>query len=269
VVSWRFIVLAVVGAFALITAVNISYRVFRDAKVAIYVNSDHLITPTLIGGGLFFLVTLVGLVTIGKLRPRDLGWQRSKVGAGLVATVGVWAAFQLIELAAALASGATPQLSSAWTAAGWATAVGTFLGLILGIAPGEETFFRGFLLPQVRMKFAHIKTTSAVVLAVLVSQLLFALYHLPNLVMGNGGKVGTTAADIAVQLGIDFLTGVVYAALYLRTGNLFLVIGIHALQDASTSLVATPINPALVILTLATVLLLATSIPARRGGTNG
>ena len=31
---------------------------------------------------------------------------------------------------------------------------------------------------------------------------------------------------------------------------------------------ATPINPALVILTLATVLLLATSIPARRGGTN-
>jgi uncharacterized protein len=269
VVSWRFIVLAVAGAFALITAVNIGYRVFRDAKVAIYVNSAHLITPTLIGAGLFFVVTLLGLVTLGRLRPSDLGWQRSRVGAGLLATAGVWLAFQLVELVAALAFGTALRLSPDWTAADRATTVGIFLGVALGVAPGEETFFRGFLLPQIQLKFGHVTATTAVVLAVLVSQLIFGLFHLPNLLMANGGKVDTSAPDIAVQLGLDFLIGVVYAGLYLQTGNLFLVIGIHTLQDAGTSLLATPIDPALVIFMLAVVLLLATFVPARRGGTDG
>jgi uncharacterized protein len=266
VLSWRFIAVAYVGAFALITAVNLGYRVFRDIKIAIYVNSAHLITPTLIGAGLFFVVTTLALLATGKLHPNDLGWKRSTLARGLALTVGLWIAFQLVELAAALATGAAPRLSPDATAAGWATAVGTLLGLLLGLAPGEETFFRGFLLPALRAKFAHMKTTSAVVVAILVSQLLFALYHLPNLVMGNGGKVGTTAPEIAVALGLDFLIGVVFAGLYLRTGNLFLVIGIHALQDAGTSVVATPIDPALVIFTLAVVLLLATFIPTRRRG---
>jgi uncharacterized protein len=93
-------------------------------------------------------------------------------------------------------------------------------------------------------------------MAVVTSQLLFALYHLPNLVVGNSGQVGTSPTEIAVQLGLDFCIGVVYAALYLLTGNLFLVIGIHALQNAGTSLVATPIDPHLVMFALAVVLLL-------------
>jgi CAAX protease family protein len=109
--------------------------------------------------------------------------------------------------------------------------------------------------------------SAATALAIAVSQLLFALYHLPNLVLGNSGKVGTAPADIAVQLGLDLVFGVVFAALYLRTGNLFLVIGIHTLQDAGASLVAAPINPSLVIVILAVILLLATFIPIHRGCT--
>jgi membrane protease YdiL (CAAX protease family) len=136
--------------------------------------------------------------------------------------------------------------------------------MVMALAPAEETFFRGFLLPQLRIKFAHLNTPAAV--AIVASQLLFALYHLPNLVMGNSGHVGTAPTEIAVQLGLDFLIGVVYAALYLLTRNLFLVIGIHALQNAGTSLVATPIDPHLVMFALAVVLLLLTFRRVRESG---
>ncbi len=265
-VSWRFITLATGGVFALITALNASILAFHDFYVTVYVTSAHLVTPTLIIAGVFFAVVMIGLVAIGKLRPRDLGWRRSTVGRGLTLVAGVWIAMQLVELVAALATGPGPRLSTDWTAAGAATAVGGLLGLALGIAPGEETFFRGFLVPQLRMKFSHMKATRAVTVAILASQLIFALYHLPNLVMGISGEVGTSPTDIMAQLGLDFLIGVVFAALYLRTGNLLLVVGIHALQDAGTSLVATPIDPSLVIFTLAVILLLATFAPAHKGG---
>jgi len=261
-VSWRFLALAMAGVFALITALNVSFRVFHDVYVTVYVRSAHLVTPTLIIGGVLFAVTMIGLVTLGKLRPSDLGWQWSKLGPGLALTAGIWIGMQLVELAATVASGTAPRLSPDWTVAGWATVVGVLLGQALGLAPAEETFFRGFLLPQLQMKFASMTARGAVAIAIAVSQLLFALYHLPNLVLGNTGKGGTSPTDIAVQLGLDLMFGVVFAGLYLRTGNLFLVIGIHALQNAGTSLVATPINPALVIFMLAVVLLLATFIPA-------
>ena len=112
-------------------------------------------------------------------------------------------------------------MSPSRSAAGWATAVGLLLGQALGIAPAEETFF------------------------------------LPNLVTGNSGH-RHRVARIAVQLGLDFLVGVVYAVLNLRTANLFLVIGIHALQNAGTSILATPIDPSLAVLLLAVVIVLAT-----------
>jgi hypothetical protein len=44
--------------------------------------------------------------------------------------------------------------------------------------------------------------------------------------------------------------------------NLFLVIGIHALHNAGTSIVVTPIDPALLILSLAVIVLLLTFVPA-------
>jgi len=85
-------------------------------------------------------------------------------------------------------------------------------------------------------------------------------YHLPNLVLGNSG-LGTGPMDIFTQLGLDFAIGVVFASLYVRTGNIFLVMGIHALQNAGTSVVATPIQPAAVMLALAVVVLIATFVP--------
>jgi hypothetical protein len=140
--------------------------------------------------------------------------------------------------------------------------LGVLLGYALGVAPAEETFFRGLLLPQLRLKFSELAPAVAVGAALAVSQLLFALYHLPSELLGGSSGVGMGALDIAIDVGRLFLIGLLYAALYLRTGNLFLVIGIHAVEDAGITIVAAPLDPGLVILGLAAVTLLTTFIPA-------
>jgi membrane protease YdiL (CAAX protease family) len=168
---------------------------------------------------------------------------------------------QVVEIVLTVADGDQPRLSAFWSSAGWATAVGVLAGYALGVAPAEETFFRGLLLPQLRLKFSRLAPRAAVAGALVVSQLMFALYHLPSQVLGGSSGVGMAPLDIVIDLGRLFVIGLLYAALYLRTGNLFLVIGIHALEDAGITVVAAPIDPALVILAVAAVTLLATFLP--------
>jgi hypothetical protein len=59
----------------------------------------------------------------------------------------------------------------------------------------------------------------------------------------------------------DFVCGVVFAGLYPRTGNPFLVIGIHALQNAGATVVAPSIDPSTLIFLLAVIVLLAGLVP--------
>ena len=115
---------------------------------------------------------------------------------------------------------------------------------------------------QLWIKWKRLNPVVAVGAAIAASQAVFALYHLPNLVLGVSGRAGTGFSEVATQLALDFAIGIVFAAIYLRTGNLFLVMGIHALQNARTSLVATPVDPSLVIFALAIIVVLATFTPS-------
>ena len=72
------------------------------------------------------------------------------------------------------------------------------------------------------------------VLALLVSQGLFALSHVPNRIY-LGMKPDEIALDLLMLLG----WGTLYALIYLRTNNLFIVVGIHALGNTPTTLFAT------------------------------
>ncbi|MCU7730852.1 helix-turn-helix domain-containing protein [Actinoplanes sp. KI2] len=108
--------------------------------------------------------------------------------------------------------------------------------------------------------------------ALVVSQSMFALYHLPGEVLGGSSGAGMGWPDIGLDLGRLFAIGMVFAALYLRTGNLFLVIGIHALQDAGTTIVAAPVDPGLAMLRAAVLRAIeapcTTTELARRAGTS-
>jgi len=258
--SWRFIVAAALGVMALVTGINLSFRFDNGLYDAVYHGTSHLVTPTLIGAGLLTAAVIVGLVLGGKLSFRDFGWKWEFLVPGLAATAVIWIVMQLIEVIAQLGSNGQLALSPSWSRLGATTVIGVLLGQTFGTAAGEETFFRGFLVPQLHLRFAHMRAPMAIGAAIGLSQAVFSLYHLPNLILGNSG-LGTGPLDVVSQLGLDFAIGVVFASLYVRTGNIFLVMGIHALQNAGTSVVATPIQPAAVMLALAVVVLLATFVP--------
>ena len=259
---WLFILLSIVVVFGVVVEINHAFHDEAEFFTAVLNATGQLATPTLLGAGLLAVIVVGGLIILGKLSFRDLGWKRENFVPGIAAAVVLWIVMQLVEVIAGFAMNGEFRFSPTWTDMGAGAVIGVLIGQSLGTAPAEETFFRGFLLPQLRLKFSRMNTAVAIGVAVVASQLVFSLYHLPNLLLGNSGKVGTGFGDIAAQLGLDFFIGVVFAALYIRTGNLFLVMGIHALQNAGTSILATPIDPALVMFALAIIVFLGTFAPA-------
>lgn len=87
----------------------------------------------------------------------------------------------------------------------------------------EETNFRGALIPQLVEK-----TGGDLPLAVALSTLIFAVLHVNPLGFFNGKEA---AQDAAVLVCYQILTGSVFAALYVFTGNLAVPIVAHALFD--------------------------------------
>ncbi len=92
--------------------------------------------------------------------------------------------------------------------------------LILGFAPAifEEVLFRGIFIHNLK---ASGKSDMA---ALLIPALLFGLIHLTNAVNGN-------LAQALVQTGYAVVVGLVFGAIFIRTGDLFSVILAHAAID--------------------------------------
>jgi hypothetical protein len=88
--------------------------------------------------------------------------------------------------------------------------------------------------------------------ALVGSQVVFALFHLPNRLYQ-----GLAPGAIPGNLAFVFVSGVLFALVYLRTGNLFVAVGVHALGNApiavlaDRTLAAWLTNPAMVVLILA------------------
>ncbi len=92
--------------------------------------------------------------------------------------------------------------------------------LILGLAPAifEEVVFRGIFIHNLR------KSGKSDMAALLIPALIFGLVHLSNAVNGN-------IAQALVQTGYAVVVGLVFGAIYIRTGDLFSVIIAHAAID--------------------------------------
>lgn len=92
--------------------------------------------------------------------------------------------------------------------------------LILGLAPSifEEVVFRGIFIHNLK---ASGKSDMA---ALLIPALIFGLIHLTNAVNGN-------IAQALVQTGYAVVVGLVFGAIYIRTGDLVSVVIAHAAMD--------------------------------------
>lgn len=95
------------------------------------------------------------------------------------------------------------------------------LCLMVGIA--EETCFRG-LVTNILAK-RYIRNRKGLYLTVLISGAFFGLIHFSNTLAGDA------PSGVIIQAICTFWMGCYLSAVYLRTGNLWIVVFMHALQD--------------------------------------
>jgi membrane protease YdiL (CAAX protease family) len=174
-----------------------------------------------------------------KLSLQDIGIAWRKLPFAMLLWVGIWLLVQGIELVAGLLLRGNAKIDPAWSGGGLAI-VGLLAGHLFGTALYEEMAFRGFLLRQCFLNLQGWSKNRQVLLAsvaILVSQLAFTLFHVPWKLVTQGWSANTRG-----ELSGVLLTGIVYSLLYLRTDNLFLIMGVHALGNAPTSLITPTIG---------------------------
>lgn len=186
-----------------------------------------IVDGTLVAGVTLQAIVVVGLLFgVARLRPRDVGVDLRRLWPAVGFLIAAWAAIQLLLVLILPLCGQRIGLGAHWTAAGWRGAVGEWLGQLLGNCPYEEVFFRGFLLPQcglLAMRWMpRARPRSLVAAALVLSQALFAVGHVFfNLHLPQGQWL----------LLAQFVFGIVFALVYLRTGNLFLAMALHVLLN--------------------------------------
>ena len=92
--------------------------------------------------------------------------------------------------------------------------IGLYILYILGICLMEELVFRGVLLVLIKDIFKLHR--HAPILVVLVSALIFSLFHLTNLIRGGG------IGDVLLQCVYTFLIGAMLSTLMLKLSNVWL-----------------------------------------------
>jgi len=189
---------------------------------------------------LLILGPIVGiLLWYEKLSLQDIGLVWRKLPFAMLLWVGLWLLVQGIELAAGLLLRGNAEIDPAWSG-GELAIIALLVGHLLGTALYEEMAFRGFLLRQCFLcphRWTKNRRVLSTALAILVSQLAFTLLHVPWKLLTLGWST-----NIVGELSGVLLTGIIYSLLYLRTDNLFLVMGVHALGNAPTSLITPSIG---------------------------
>ncbi|MBN2086029.1 MAG: CPBP family intramembrane metalloprotease [Anaerolineales bacterium] len=98
------------------------------------------------------------------------------------------------------------------------------------VGMGEELLFRGYFLPSIQKKFNNGTSLRRMAIAIVISSLLFSIWHLPDrIVQIISGQMPVVM--LIPSLLIVFLIGLGYAFLFMRTNNIFLVGLLHGIAD--------------------------------------
>lgn len=164
------------------------------------------------------------ILLLGGLRLRDIGLRKEDVRAAIGWTVVPWI---VVAGAEALLHIGHFAFDPAWSKPG--VVGGALIAQIFGNALYEEIVYRGFLTVQLMLMLERFGRTRAAIWGVVLAQIVFASIHVPMLLNHR-----TPWPEIAGLMPELFLAGVGLAALYFLTGNLLIVVGVHALVDAPT-----------------------------------
>ena len=231
----------------------INLVVFRSTWLDPVARATHgWIQPTLVVNAGLIVLLIVGVLGLGgRLSPRRLLGPLRQAVPAILWTCALWGSTQLVGVAVlSIQSGVT--LHPSWSTYGASWVLGGLLAQLAGNALFEEIAYRGFLLPQTHRRLCGIRRPAVrIFVAVLISQAVFALIHIPNRIY-TGLPLASYPMDLFRLLGL----GALFAVIYLRTGNLFLAVGIHALLNRPTSLVDFP-SSSTALLMLSALLLIA------------
>ncbi|MBN2471316.1 MAG: CPBP family intramembrane metalloprotease [Anaerolineae bacterium] len=246
--SWGFLLLIILVSAGMSLLSNLVF--FRYGTFApVYEATNGLLNSTLIASGLHLLVILGLLVFLGRMRGPEFGVVARHIGPGVFALVLLWVAMNLVLLLAALLAGQGVTWHPGWADRGVLAVLGSLIGQVFGNALAEEIQYRGFLLPQFWHKLRALagRPWLRVVLAVTIMAAIFSVSHIPNRMFR-----GQPFDDWAFLIGM----GAWFAVIYLRTGNLFVAVAVHALQNAPTLLFASPLDYGPVIIALGVLLVI-------------
>ena len=195
------------------------------------------------------------LFGIGRLKPRDVGLSAARLPLALAVTLALWLLAQVAALIISLIHTGGITLHHDWAEYQATRVFGQVIGQLFGNALFEEIAYRGFLLAQIYLLLAARPAWSAktrLIAAVAISQAFFALMHIPIRL-----HQGTEPAALPPNLLATVFFGVFLCWVYLRTGNLFIAVGVHALINKPTALLECVFAPQRVLLILVVLMLLA------------
>ena len=184
--------------------------------------TDWIINPTTVWGILNLLVIFGIIFGVGKLRPADLGLKWKLLPTAIVTAVILWIFLNILTYTNLTTNHNQIQFNPDWTRYKVAWYPGEFLATIVALAFVDQIIFQGFILPQLTLR---LKGQYRILSAICLTTTLYIIMRLP-FILGTGTSNGALSALTQV-----LPNGVLFACVYLFTGNIFTVIGFETLYN--------------------------------------
>jgi membrane protease YdiL (CAAX protease family) len=147
--------------------------------------------------------------------------------AVILATIG-WLLYALLLQITGMAS-VPDEIRTLISAPAWkVTKQIVMMWLFVGM--GEELLFRGYILEGIQRHFARGEGRRRTVAAVLISSMIFSLWHIPQKLFQMAAGNETIESSL-LGLVVAFILGIGFAYLFIRARNIILVGLVHGLMD--------------------------------------
>ena len=183
------------------------------------------------------IVIVVIILILGKLKPKDIGIEKKKVIPAIIIVCCIWLFYQIIGLIYTISIYRGLVFDQFILEQGWNVIVGQITAQIFGCGPYEEIIYRSFFITQIYLLFRKKEekqnkiSKKALIISLVITQIFFALIHIPDRIWEN-----QPLEEYWMDMFSLFMYGLVFALLYLRTNNILIVAGIHALLNWTVSL---------------------------------
>ena len=219
-----------------------------DAFKVPALHTSSLITPLVVLSFLKLMFIVLGVIFwIGNFKPDHLGASSKNMKVGILSTVFTWSLMQLAFISYSFIAKESITFFPVIDQHSILFHIGSFFLFAMTKALYDEAVYRGLFLPQLHLKirrYINLSDRITLALAIVVSQTIYLIIQIPLIDLAQGSEF-----NLALALLSLFFLSILNALVYLRTKNLFIGVGIHALWFFPILVVEASFPP-LVILTI-------------------